>query len=82
MTGVEILNEIITIMVGAITPVAEGVGAGLSTLATSIFISGTGETAGLSVFGSLVVVFSAIALGLSLCRWVVNFITSLGQRNS
>lgn len=80
MNGTQILSEIIQILIGGITGIAEGVGSGLSTLATSIFI-GTGETAGLSVFGSLVVVFAGISLAMGLCRWVVNFITSLGSRN-
>lgn len=81
MNGVALLTEIIEIMVGAITPVASGVGAGLSTLASSIFLQTTGETTGLSVFGALIVIFAGISLALSLCRWVVNFVGSLGQRN-
>lgn len=76
-----ILTEIIGILVGGITGVAEGVGVGLSTLASSIFMaSGEGAT-GLSVFGTLIVVFAGISLAIGLCRWVVNFLTSLGSRN-
>ena len=76
-----LLTEIITLMVGGITGIAEGVGAGLSTLATSIFLTGTGETQTLSVFGSLVVIFAGISLAIGLSRWVLNFVTSLGARN-
>ncbi|MBQ8429140.1 MAG: hypothetical protein IJX30_03480 [Clostridia bacterium] len=76
-----ILTQIIEILVGGITGIAQGVGAGLSTLATSIFLEGTGETQTLSVFGTLVIVFAGISLAMGLCRWVLNFITSLGARN-
>lgn len=77
----EILTQIISILVGGITGIADGVGAGLSTLATSIFLSGTGSSQTLSVFGTLIVVFAGIALAMGLCRWVLNFVTSLGARN-
>lgn len=77
-----ILNEIISILVGGITGVAEGVGEGLSTLAQSIFLTGEGEAQTLSVMGTLIVVFAGISLALALSRWVLNFVTSLGARNN
>ncbi len=77
-----ILNSIIELLVGGISGVADGLGTGLSTLASSIFLaSGEGAT-GLSVMGQLIVIFAGISLALALCRWVLNFCTSLGQRNS
>ena len=76
-----ILTQIIEILVGGITGVAEGVGVGLSTLAQNIFLTGTGETQTLSVMGILIVSFAGISLALGLCRWVLNFCTSLGARN-
>lgn len=76
-----ILSEIITLMVDGISGIAQGVGGGLSTLATSIFLTGSGESQSLSVFGSLVVVFAGISLAIGLSRWVLNFVTSLGARN-
>lgn len=76
-----ILTEIISILVGGITGVAEGIGGGLQTLATSIFLEGTGETQTLSVMGTLIVVFAGISLAMGLSRWVLNFVTSLGARN-
>lgn len=79
MSGTAILSEIITILVGGITGIAEGVGTGLSTLATAIFLTGEGESQTLSVFGVLVVVFAGIALAIGLCRFVVNWLTSFGN---
>lgn len=76
-----ILQKIISILTGGITGVSAGIGKGLSTLASDLFLTGTGETQDLSVFATLVVTFAGISLALALCRWVVNFITSLGSRN-
>lgn len=75
----EILQQIIAILVGGITGIAQGVGEGLTTLATSIFLGSEAGT--LSVFGGLVVVFAGISLAIGLCRWVVDWVTSLGSRN-
>ena len=76
-----LLTSIIELMVGGITGVAEGIGGGLSTLAQSIFLTTTGETTTLSVFGALVIIFAGISLALGLSRWVVNFVASLGARD-
>lgn len=85
MTGVQIMQAIIEILVGGISGVATGIGQGLSTLAQSVFLQTTGEgpsaTTSLSTFGVLVVVFAGISLAIGLSRWVVNFIASLGARN-
>lgn len=80
-----LLTQIIELLVGGITGVAEGIGGGLSTLAQNIFLqtTGSGETATttLSVFGALIIIFAGISLAVGLSRWVVNFVTSLGARN-
>lgn len=76
-----IMSSIITLLTDGITGIAEGVGTGLSTLATSIFLEGSGDTQKLSVFGTLVCVFAGISLAVGLSRWVLGFVTSLGARN-
>ena len=85
MTGVQIMQAIIEILVGGISGVATGIGQGLSTLAQSVFLQTTGSgdsaTTTLSTFGVLVVVFAGISLAIGLSRWVVNFIASLGARD-
>ncbi len=85
MSGVQIMQAIIEILVGGITKVAEGIGGGLSTLAQSVFLQTTGSgadaTTTLSTFGVLIVVFAGISLAIGLSRWVVNFVASLGARN-
>lgn len=74
-----ILQEIITILTGGISGIASGIGQGLSTLTTSIFLTGTGETQKLSTFGGIIVVFAGISLAIGLSRLVVNWVTSLGK---
>lgn len=85
MSGTQIMQSIIEILVGGITQVAQGIGSGLSTLAQSVFLQTTGEGSSakteLSTFGVLIVVFAGISLSIGLSRWVVNFVASLGARN-
>lgn len=85
MTGVQIMQAVIEILVGGITQVAKGIGSGLSTLAQSVFLQTTGEgdqaQTTLSTFGVLIIVFAGISLAIGLSRWVVNFVASLGARN-
>lgn len=78
-----ILTEIVAILTGGITGVASGVGQGVSSLVQQIFVTGEGTQASpyaLSTFGGIVVVFAGIALAIGLCRWVMNFLTSLGAK--
>ena len=76
-----VLTAIIDLLVGGITGIAGGIGSGLSELVQNIFLEvGTeGAVEGLSVFGGLIVVFAGVALAIGLSRWVVNWVTSLGN---
>lgn len=76
---IAILQEIISILVAGISGIASGVGQGLTTLAQALFLGS--EPGSLSVFGGLVIVFAGVSLAIGLCRWVVDWITSLGARN-
>lgn len=78
MNATVLLAEIISILVGGITGIAEGIGAGLSTLATSIFLSGSGDSQALSTFGVITVIFAGISLAIGLCRLIVRWISTLG----
>ena len=73
-----VLNDIIDLLVGGITGMAEGIGEGLSTLVSSIFLETSGETIGLSVFGGVVAIFGGIALAVGLSKLVVKWVSSLG----
>ena len=73
-----VLTEIISLLVGGIQGIASGVGSGLSTLATSVFLTESEGTQKLSAFGGIIVVFAGISLAIGLCRLVVQWISSLG----
>ena len=78
-----VLTEIISLLTGGITGIATGIGAGVSSLVQNIFVTGEGTSASpyaLSIFGSVVVVFAGVSLAIGLCRWVMNFLTSLGAK--
>lgn len=75
-----LLQEILSLLTGGFTTIATNMGAGISSMVASIFMTGA-NTWTLNVFGTLVVVFAAVALSLSLFRWVLNFVTSWGNRN-
>lgn len=81
MAGADLVSSIISILTSGISGIATGVGTGLSTLAKSIFFETAEGSTSLSVLGTCIVAFAAISLGLALCRWVLNFFTSLGARN-
>lgn len=76
-----ILQEIITLLFGGITGIANAVGTGLSLLVKSIFleVSETGDPVGLSIFGGVIVIFAGVALAIGLSRMVVAWVQSLGN---
>lgn len=71
-----ILSEIIQLLTAGLTDMAIAIGGGLNGLASKIFISSTGT---LSTFGGLIIIFAGIALAVGLSRWVVHFLSSLGN---
>ena len=75
----QVLQDIINLLVSGIQSMATGIGGGLDALVTSIFLDSTSATPALSTFGGLIVVFAGIALAIGLCRFVVNWVTSLGN---
>lgn len=72
-----VLTEIVNLLTSGITSMASGIGAGLQELVEAIFLNTEGT--GLSVFGGVVIVFAGIALAIGLCRWVTNWVRSLGN---
>lgn len=75
----DVLTEIISLLTGGITQIAGGIGGGLKSLVEQIFLnSSSTDGTSLSTFGALIIVFAGISLAIGLCRWVMNFVTSLG----
>lgn len=83
--GTQILGQIVDILVGGLTNMASGIGSGLNSMVTALFIETTGTGAEtvytLSAFGSVVAIFGGIALAVGLTTLVTKFIMSLGGRN-
>ena len=77
---VGILTEIVNLLVGGISGIAQGIGSGLNELVTELFIVTNGDTMTLSVFGGVVAVFAGIALAVGLSKFVTKWIASLGAR--
>ena len=77
-----VLTEIISLLTGGITGVAQGIGTGLAELTQQVFLTGTGTEVDpykLSVFGGVVIVFAGVSLAVGLSKMVVNWIQSLGN---
>ena len=86
MTGVEIVQAVIEILVSGLTQLATGIGAGVSSLAKALFFEtvtaeGGATTQHLSVFGTLIIVFAGISLAIGLSRLIFHWLSSLGARN-
>jgi hypothetical protein len=74
-----VLTEIIELLTSGLTQMATGIGGGLQALVGSIFLTTTEGVTTLSEFGGLIIVFAGVALAIGLSRWVVNWLTSLGN---
>lgn len=82
MSGV--LSEIVSILVGGLTSMAQGIASGLNEMATGLFLTGEGTQASpyaLSTFGGVVAIFAGIGLAVGLTTLVTKWIMSLGARN-
>lgn len=79
-----IVTQMIAILVSGITGIASGIGTGVTSLVQNLFLSGSGTTESpytLNIFAIMVLSFAGISLAVGLCRWVMNFLTSLGAKN-
>lgn len=79
-----VLSEIVGILVGGLTDMASGIASGLNSMATALFVTGTGTTSDpykLSTFGGVVAIFAGISLAVGLTTLVTKWIMSLGARN-
>lgn len=77
------LTEFINLLVGGITALGQGIGQGLSSVVTQVFLttSETGTVTGLSAFGGVIAIFGGISLAVGLTTLVVKWIMSIGARN-
>lgn len=80
---VALLEEIVSILVGGITGLGEGIATGVGATAKALFVTGAGTDSDpykLSVFGGIIVVFAGLSLAVGLTRLVYMMITSFAAR--
>ena len=78
------LTEFINLLTGGIAGMASGIGAGLQSLVTEVFLETDATThavSGLSAFGGVVAIFGAISLAVGLSTLVVKWVMSIGARS-
>ena len=77
------LTEFINLLTGGIAGMASGIGSGIQSLVTQVFLEtdGQGVVTGLSAFGGVIAIFGAISLAVGLSTLVVKWVMSIGARN-
>lgn len=78
---VAIVGEIVDILTAGIVDLGQGIGTGINSAVTSLFITTTEGTQSLSVAGGIIVVFAAISLAVGLTTFITKWLFSLGARN-
>lgn len=77
-----VLKQIVELLVGGITGMAQGLASGINQYVTDLFIETSTEGAQtLSVFGGMVAIFGGIALAVGITRRIFSWLISLGGRN-
>ena len=71
------MKAILELLFGGFTETAEQMGLGLSQFVKGIFLDTTAGT--LTTFGMLAVIFAGITLALTLCKFILMWVTSFGQ---
>lgn len=83
MTGVEIVQDIVEILVAGLTELGTGIGSGIANFVNSLAFQTTGEgssaTTELSVFFVMVLVFAGVALAIGLTTRIFQWLSSLGN---
>lgn len=71
------MTAILELLFGGFTETAKQMGLGLSKFVEGIFLNTEGGA--LTTFGMLAVIFAGIALALSLCKFILVWVTSFGK---
>ena len=78
----DILSEIIRILTSGIAEFGQGLGAGIQAVVQALFVNIDSTTGAqtLTVFGTLTVVFAALALCVGITRKIFQWVVTLGGR--
>lgn len=81
MTWTQFLTEALGLLTGGLTTVASALGSGISSYVQGLLMTGEGASQTMSAFASTIFIFGGISLAFTLGRWILNFCSSLGNRN-
>lgn len=75
------LKELVDLLVGGVTDLGGGIGAGANEFLTDLFLrtSESGAIEGLSAFGATVGIFGGVSLAIGLTTLVFSWVRSLGN---
>lgn len=81
VTPSQVLQEIVSILVGAIQNLGSGIATGVNSFAKSLLmeVDSTGAITGLSSFGAVVAIFAGISLAVGITTLIFNFIKKMGN---
>lgn len=76
-----ILSEFISLLVGGITDLAQGIGSGVNGFVEDLFlkVGEGGAITGLSTFGGVIAIFGGIGLAVGLTTLIFKWIRSIGN---
>ena len=74
-----LIEQIIDLLTSGISALAVSLGSGLQALVIYIFVDTSGEVFKLTTFGSIVCVFMGVSLAIALCRYLILWLTSMGE---
>lgn len=75
-----VLAEFVETLVGGISEMARGIGAGVNDFVNDLFLQvGTGGDVGLSTFGGVVAIFGGVSLAVGISTLIFNWIRSIGK---
>lgn len=76
-----ILKEFIQLLVSGITELATGIGSGVNSFVSDLFlkVGDSGAVTGLSTFGGVVAIFGGIALATGITTLIFNWVRSIGN---
>lgn len=80
----QVLQQFVSILVGGISSLAQGIASGIVEMAKALFLEytesqGVVTVTGLSIFGGLVAIFAGLALAIGITTRVYTWVTSLGN---
>ena len=79
MTGVQVVEGIVDILVAGLTKFATGIGSGVSAFVQNLWFTGTGESTQFSVYAILILSFAGISLVIGLSTLLFHWLQNLGR---